>query len=46
MHGDRTVEDTAIDEGIEAHEADDDTDAEGIVARKPKGDGYVEQDNL
>lgn len=39
------MEDTAIDESIEANVADDDTDAEAI-ARKPKGDGYVEQDNL
>ena len=39
------MEDAAIDEGIEAHEANDDTDAEMLVMRKTKGDGYVEQDN-
>jgi hypothetical protein len=39
------VEDAATDEALEAHEANDDTDAEMLVMRKTKGDGYVEQDN-
>ena len=40
------MEDATIDEGIEANAADDDTDAEAVIARRPKGDGYIEQDNL
>ena len=40
------MEDPLIDESIETYEPDDDTDAEAIVALNPKGDGYVEQDNL
>jgi hypothetical protein len=39
------MEDTTVDDVTEANVADDDMDAEVLMARKPKGDGYVEQDN-
>ena len=39
------MEDTTVDEGIEANIADDDADDAELIARKTKGNGYIEQDN-
>lgn len=40
------MEDTTVDEVIEANVADEDTDDPEVIARKTKSNGYVEQDNL
>ena len=39
------MEDTTVDEAIEANVADEDADDAELIARRPRGDGYIEQDN-